>query len=220
MKHSISFLLTLSITLSAALTLSDKTTKFTGCISAIDGRCLKCFKRLVRSDQDGCGSLLSSKDKCVIHSASSRRQRDCSFCEKGYYTWTNHGSEITTRCVKGFMDNCITGYYFRQISSCMICSNGLYAMKGRFAGRFVCKAAQKPTPNCLWGFRSLPNKLRCARCSEGYSVDVFTGNRVVEPQAGCWVSRDKICTTCDPYLDYSMDGEGKCFKNKPTLLIG
>ena len=217
MKPSITAVLTISFASITALAAEDS--KFVGCISAIDGKCLKCFKRLVVPNQEGCGPLLPETETCIINTASSQRHNECSFCKEGYYQMTDHGSKITTKCLRGFMTDCVSGYILRQISNCMICSNGMYPIKGPVMGRFVCEKVKTPVPNCLWGFRSLPEKLRCARCSPGFSVDLLSGGCVAEPQKGCWISRNKICTICDPYLDYSMDGTGKCFKNQPAQLI-
>ena len=205
----------------AFATISVKAGSYTGCIIALPGQdggvCVDCYKRKVLDNGKGCGPLDPPSDPCLVHHKYTiDNSNTCYLCKQGFSNSHPVSNTTHTSCVKGVIQDCI--YEFKSAVGspvCNACSGGKYAVLSDRTQRYSCQKVPNPLPNCLLGgsYYAPDKSISCYRCAEGYSASIATGRCERFSDPGCLTFIGKSCNECDFYAGYSMDQNGRCFKD-------
>ena len=198
---------------------------YNGCaVIGRDGKCRICYKSKLLTNGEGCGPLLPKEDKCQMHGLPVNRNTDpiCLYCKQGYANQYTLSFDITQKCVKALLANClsevdyISGKIVQKL--CVLCPNQEYSVINATVDLATCQKVPNPDPNCKWGsFYSLKdNNGDCSVCKEGYAIDSATLRCVKTVEEGCWIQGNGKCTACNPYEGYSINTNGTCFKTITT----
>ena len=199
---------------------------YEGCtLIDIFGGCRECYRRKLQTDGEGCGSLLPKSDPCLFYQLHEARtiKSVCSECKPGYASkLTLQDTKFVQECVKATLPNCILekeiDFGQRTERVCVACSNNQYSIFNQASFLGTCQNITKPVQNCKWGaqYSKQLDEASCARCNDGYAVDINTRKCDISVEKGCWMQLNKKCVACDPFEGYSINVNGTCFKTTNT----
>ena len=206
-----------SITNSLSLTPSRRSftkDQYAGCVKvSSSGSCDVCYERKHLTGGKLCGPKQRASDHCLFYERDSSGKSICIQCKAGFafYSGVKPGQ---SRCrSKASIDGCLADFLSADNEYCSACSDGYASQLTTNRVIYECRAPiRQPVPHCLWGGVSTRASTTCYRFQEGYSLDSRTGTCFASSVRGCWQTRAGKCQLCDPYLGYSMEADGSCFK--------
>ena len=194
-----------------------RTENFNNCIRSNYGSCFECYESRPAPAPGGCLPREKPNDTCAVYVRDvATAQTFCTACEPGNTLNVARRDRKKTTCSPGNkIKNCLS-----EISEpgsplrCFGCSDGLYSYLNFNDRTNTCQNISNSVPHCMWGGVATFNTSRCLRCNEGYSMHPITGKCVTSPEEGCWIGVNGICEACNPYIGYSMNANGSCYKGK------
>ena len=197
---------------------------FNGCISVAEGLCTQCLERYLNPDGSGCGPLRPPSDRCLYYTYNPKtKTQQCNACKTGYPDRVVvNGPNYTTSCVLRTIPNCLLQLDVildNKISSseCVACPDNTYSIFNQATRTSRCQNIPNPVPNCFWGSSADATRSTCARCNDGYAIDVASNTCQPTVEAGCWIQKSGKCVACNPFEGFSIDANGSCFKTTAAL---
>ena len=174
--------------------------------------CRSCYKRLVNTNTQLCESVVQHSQHCNVYTLDkATNQNTCDECIPGFYLQETASGRPSCVPIPSKDKLCVTGVTFKGKIFCGECQ-GAYLV-GNPSKCVPFSQTKNADPHCLWG----TTDHRCARCVNGYSVNVQTGRCVAwgGKTVGCQTSSGdgKYCLICNPYAGYSITGNQACLKN-------